>query len=250
MIKRFHSRCWQAALIFSVAATCVATPALAGDPFKDAKKEHWGVIARNTIGSGVAQLRYGPYVPGSEPPFGKGSLGLQVSNNALSGSTPQEKVDFGNEVDFAGVPVAALQAVGFFVFQTGENADISARNMPNIRMEIDPDVGGKHYTSMVWVPDAAPVVNQWSDYIDATTTGNWYFTNGTVAAATGCGSGCNFADAMSALAAQTASTPIIMSVAVGKGRDNAWVGAVDGLRLNNTIYDFEPDGVKHKGVKD
>ena len=35
----------------------------------------------------------------------------------------------------------------------------------------------------------------------------------------------------------------ILTVAVGKGRDFAWSGAVDGLRLNSTIYDFEPFGV-------
>ena len=27
-----------------------------------------------------------------------------------------------------------------------------------------------------------------------------------------------------------------------------WIGAVDGLRLNDKIYDFEADGVKEKGV--
>jgi hypothetical protein len=31
---------------------------------------------------------------------------------------------------------------------------------------------------------------------------------------------------------------------VSKGRDFAWQGAVDGLRINGTIYDFEPLGVK------
>ena len=36
----------------------------------------------------------------------------------------------------------------------------------------------------------------------------------------------------------------IFSVAVAKGRDYAWQGAVDGLRINSTIYDFEPLGVK------
>jgi hypothetical protein len=37
---------------------------------------------------------------------------------------------------------------------------------------------------------------------------------------------------------------------VGKGRDNLWVGAIDGLRLNSRIIDFEADGVKNKGVGD
>jgi hypothetical protein len=36
----------------------------------------------------------------------------------------------------------------------------------------------------------------------------------------------------------------ILTVAVGKGRDYAWVGAVDGLTINGTVYDFEPFGVQ------
>ena len=154
---------------------------------------HWGIIDRNTVGSAVADLRSGPYGsfgvtgPSAKPPFGTGSLGIQVSDNALSGGTPQEKAAFGNEVDFFGDQVSSLNKVGFRVFQTQENADISPSNMPNITLEINPHVAGKTYTSMVWVPDPAPVSNKWTGFIDATTSGNWYFTNGSVAAATGPG---------------------------------------------------------------
>jgi hypothetical protein len=35
----------------------------------------------------------------------------------------------------------------------------------------------------------------------------------------------------------------ILSVAVTKGREYAWQGAVDGLTLNNVVYDFEEHGV-------
>ncbi|MFF1778585.1 hypothetical protein [Streptomyces virginiae] len=38
--------------------------------------------------------------------------------------------------------------------------------------------------------------------------------------------------------------PTIHTVAVGKGRDNMWIGAVDCLRINRTIYDFEATGAK------
>ena len=37
--------------------------------------------------------------------------------------------------------------------------------------------------------------------------------------------------------------PIIGTVAVSKGRDNSCQGAVDGLRINNIVYDFEETGV-------
>ncbi len=36
---------------------------------------------------------------------------------------------------------------------------------------------------------------------------------------------------------------IIATVAVSKGRDNSWQGAVDGLKINDTVYDFEEMGV-------
>jgi hypothetical protein len=214
--------------------------------------KNWGIITRNTIGSGVADLRSGPYgsfgVTGSpsRPPYGFGSLGLQVSNNALSGGTPQEKVAFGNEVDFFGHAVADLDRAGFHVFQTGENAAISASNMPNITLEINPDCCSSVYTSMVWVPDPAPVTNRWSGFIDAATTGYWYFTNGGVASATGCGisDSCSLADAKAGLVTAGGTDASIYTVAVGKGRDNAWVGAVDGLRINDDIYDFDVTGVQ------
>ena len=120
---------------------------------------HWGVIDRNTIGSAVADLRAGPYGSfaftgrSAQPPSGVGSLGIQVSDNATSGSPAAEKVAFGNEVDFLGNPVSGLSDVGFRVFQTSENAAINPRNMPNITLEINPRVvGAGSYTSMVWVP--------------------------------------------------------------------------------------------------
>jgi hypothetical protein len=213
---------------------------------------HWGVIARNTIGSGVADLRSGPYgsfgITGAsaKPPFGTGSLGIEVSDSATSQSPPAEKVAFGNEVDFFGNPVSGLSNVGFRVFQTGENAAISPGNMPNITLEIDPNVGTSNYTSMVWVPDPAPVTNQWTGYLDATTTGDWYFT-GSAGTVTGCNqsSFCSFSAAKAALVTfNNGSGPAtIDTVAVTKGRDNTWDGAVDGLRVNSKTYNFEAYGV-------
>ncbi|MFG3094993.1 hypothetical protein [Streptomyces sp. NPDC048202] len=40
------------------------------------------------------------------------------------------------------------------------------------------------------------------------------------------------------------AAPLIYTAAVGKGRDYLWAGAVDGLRINRNIYDFEADGVR------
>ena len=227
--------------------------------FGQDKPEHWGVVSRNTIGSGIAQLRNGPAVivqPGgqeSDPPFGKGSLGIEVTGCPQQATAAsQEKVDFGNEVDFYGNPLSGLTAVGYYVFQTGENAshrcsgdvgNSNPNNLPNIHIEVT-GAAGTTYTTLVWVPDGTGLtVNQWSPYIDATTNGQWYFT-GTAGTNSGCNSGtmCSFAHAVS-------FGGNILSIAVGKGRDYTWVGAVDGLRINKKSYDFEADGVHERDAK-
>jgi hypothetical protein len=216
--------------------------------------DHWGVITRNTIGSPVAALRNGPFGsfnvtgPYASPPYGTGSLGIEVADKSTSLSTPSEKVDFGNEVDFYGDPVLGLNKVGFHVFQTGENVGYGGPgNMPNIRFEINPKVPpGDTYSTLVWLPAPVPVTsqNQWSKYIDATQTGSWYLTGNELGPTT-CSSSnpCPFPALKTAFVNANAN-PTIYSVAVGKGRDNMWIGAVDGLRINQNIYDFEADGVR------
>jgi hypothetical protein len=247
-----------ATLVATVASIVAVGVSIAAPPgATHARSEHWGVITRNTIGSPVADLRSGPYGsfgvtgPAASPPYGKGSLGIEVADAATAGAPPSEKVDFGNEVDFFGDPVLGLNEVGFHVFQTGENATLNPENMPNIRFEIDPNEtdNPSNYSTMVWVPDAAPVVNKWSGYIDATTTGYWYFT-GSTGFSTGCNqaSQCTFTQAKAALD-DGGDEPIIYTAAVGKGRDQTWVGAVDGFRINRDVYDFEPEPVGVRQVK-
>lgn len=226
----------------------------------------WGVIARNTIGSAVAELRGGPFGsfgvtgPQSEPPFGDGSLGIQVSNEALASADKREKATFGNEVDFFGDAVSGLSEVGFHVFQTGENAAPAGAagddNLPNITFEIDPNLdpgtSTSNYSSLVFVPAAQTFLGggSWTGYIDATdpAEGFWYLSGGAGAAVN-----CEVADACEFDGVQTAladggDASTIYTAAVGKGRDNAWVGAVDGFRINDVIYDFEPFGVIETAV--
>ncbi|MFE4686139.1 hypothetical protein ACFRNJ_36010 [Streptomyces sp. NPDC056721] len=235
----------------ALAAIAVSTVPGSASATADAHSEHWGVITRNTIGSPVADLRDGPY--GSygkrgnfaRPPYGTGSHGISVADHSTSNSAPHEKVDFGNEVDFYGDPVLGLNKVGFHVFQTGENVDHGdPGNLPNIRFEINPNVSAHAsdtYSTLVWVPDPVTVTNQWSPYLDATKTGYWYLTGNETACTQA--ARCNFSQLQFSLN-DGGPRPTIYSVAVGKGRDNLWAGAVDGLRINKTIYDFEKDGVK------
>ncbi|MET9062558.1 hypothetical protein [Streptomyces antibioticus] len=221
------------------------------------RPDHWGVIARNTIGSPVADLRNGPFGSfgvtdsSGRPPYGRGSLGIAVSDQSTSLTPASEKVDFGNEVDFFGDPVQGLQRLGFHVFQTGENVQRGgAENMPNIRFEIDPNLAAlpnDNYSTMVWVPDAAPVTNRWSSFIDATTTGYW-FLSGNETTCTQAAE-CTF-DELKASLNDGGDGATIYTAAVGKGRDHMWIGAVDGLRINDNVYDFEANGVRVRNDDD
>ncbi len=234
-----------------------------GDPVTGT---HWGVIERNTIGSPVAALRSGPYflnASGSTvgPPRGEGSLGLEVSRFPSPTPDPTattEKVDFGDEVDFAGTPISSLNQVAYDVYQTGEDTQGvgDANNLPNITFEINPHVAGKSYTSMVFTPNAAAsgvTPGQWSHIdaaADAVSPGGWYFSNGSVAAATGCTQAhfCTLSEAKQALVANhdssTGDAAISLSVGISKGRDDPFQGAVDDLRINNQVFNFEPLGVQ------
>ncbi|MFF3565756.1 hypothetical protein ACFYXS_37585 [Streptomyces sp. NPDC002574] len=253
MNARFGVRRGKALAAIALAATAASmipgsTAALADE--KNILADNWGVITRNTIGSPVAVLRNGPVgsfgVPASaaRPPYGSGSLGIEVADKSTSLATPGEKVDFGNEVDFYGNPVLGLDKVGFHVFQTSENVGYGSplTNMPTIRFEIDPNMTtGDNYSTLVWNPPPSPVVDRWSPYLDATTTGTWFLTgNETSCTQT---APCNF-DRLKASFTGGVGRPTILTVAVGKGRDHMWIGAVDGLRINRNIYDFEADGVK------
>jgi len=192
---------------------------------------NWGIIDRNVIGSASAVLRSGP----GGAPLGTGSLNLSVADGA-------SKIAFGNEADFAGLKVSSINALGFSVYQTGENASISSANLPNISLEVNPGVAGKTYSSLVYNP--APVQpSRWST-VDATQGAGWYFTNAAVAAATGCGQGagqrfCTLDEIKTA----APDAYVTYSLGIAKGRDSAWHGAVDAVRVNDRVFDFEETGV-------
>ena len=192
---------------------------------------NWGIIDRNVIGSASAVLRSGP----GGAPLGTGSLNLSVADVA-------SKIAFGNEADFAGLKISSINALGFSVYQTGENASISSANLPNISLEVNPGVAGKTYSSLVYNP--APVQpSRWST-VDAAQGAGWYFTNAAVAAATGCGQGagqrfCTLDEIKTA----APDAYVTYSLGIAKGRDSAWHGAVDAVRVNDRVFDFEETGV-------
>ena len=102
---------------------------------------------------------------------------------------------------------------------------------------------GANFASLVFFPPAiVPLV--WSDYIDATAEGDWGGT-GSAFDGTPCDidlTPCTFAQLETVLN-DGGDPAVIGTVAITKGRDNSWQGAVDGLRINGTVYDFEETGV-------
>jgi hypothetical protein len=200
------------------------------------KTANFGLENRGTIGSPLVMLRTGP----GDPPFGSGSLNLSVRND--------ERVAFGLHVRG---PVNDIEEIGFSVFTTGENiaAGGGGSNMPSLTFEIDPNLGSLpnvNFASLVWnPPNSAP--SAWSRYIDATTTGFWglsgaAFNNPPTAENCGLnGPRCSFTQVM-ALLNDGGDPAEAGTFAVTKGRDFQFSGAVDGVRVNNIIVDFEPAG--------
>ena len=217
-------------------------PTEVGDP-------HWGVMNRNVFGSPDQDLRGGPFVqgPNGSPPFGEGSLSLVVNGMPrVAATTDAEGAAYGNEVDFAGDLVSDIEELGFHVFTTGENNAKGNPNMPNIKFEIDPnldDPSTDGFSTLVYQP-VNTTSNQWSGYIDATADGEDFFLTGAEATATGCTQAnlCDLEEIQTALD-DGGDPALIGTFFVGKGRDLAFSGSVDGLRLNDTVYDFEPLGV-------
>ncbi|HEX6149922.1 hypothetical protein [Nocardioides sp.] len=194
---------------------------------------NWSVIDRNVIGNGDAYLRAGPSAGPEAPPSGVGSLGLRTG-------APTDKAAFGNQVDFVGDPLAGIDTVKYWVFTTGENAAIAANNLPSVAFEVDPtgpDATGPNFSTLVFTPETA-TPNAWTE-LDASTEERWYYT-GAAGTASGCNQTtyCTLAEAKAAFPDAT-----VLSAQVTKGRDYAFSGAVDGVTIDETTYDFEPFGV-------
>ena len=212
--------------------------------------DRWGVIGRNTYGSPSAELRTGPYgrtgpeFPALQPPpYGRGSLGLTVDRG--------EKIAFGNETDFARTPLRRIRSVKYWIF-TGVDSGLSTIR-PSFSMEVNPRLENLPYTTLVYLPDVSlspsrPVThdfrNVWQRY-DATAPGNRWGSSRSIDGTPACtlSSPCPFAK----LKSMMPNAVISYSVAIQKGTDDAFVGAVDGLQINNVLFDFERSGVRRRG---
>lgn len=188
---------------------------------------HWSVVDRNVVGNGDSALRAGPLVP----PLGVGSLGLRTGSAT-------DKAAFGNELDFRGRALPTV--VGYSIYTTGENAALAADNLPNITFEVDPSGPsgtGPNYSSLVYNPTAV-TPNAWTQQ-DASSAARWWLTG-----AAGTSTGCTLAHSCTLEQVRTAlPEATLLTVTVSKGRDRAFSGAVDALRVDGQVFDFEPLGV-------
>jgi hypothetical protein len=210
-----------------------------GGPTPTLDSGDFGVFDRSVFGSPVAQLRSGP----GDPPRGTGSLGLLVAGGPSY--NPAEKMTYG--IAESG-RLARLDEIGFAVFTTQANSATGGQsaNMPNLQLEVNPqltDASGAITFSTLNFNPVNTDPNAWTT-IDATEpdAGRWNLT-GRAGTATGCvtvsaTSGCTFDDIKDRLPDAT-----IFTLAVNKGRDFEWQGAVDALRVNERVADFEEGGV-------
>lgn len=189
---------------------------------------NWGTIFRNVIGSGTTVL-------------GQSSAGEALNINTTS---PADQATFGNEVDFAGKPVN-LGVVKYDVFTTGENS-AKGNNMPSVKVEITNPVAGATYTTLVYAPENS-ASNAWTTVNASADTGkNWGFSGAFFNGADKnekCGMNgarCTLADAIAVLGGDAK----VMSVAIGKGRDYEFHGAVRSLTIMGATYNFTAHGVE------
>ena len=164
------------------------------------------------------------------PPKGIGSLGIRTGSG-------QDKAAFGNQVDWVDALLSTINTVKYSVFTTGENiAGGGPTNLPNLQFEVNPQLPGDNYATLLYAPvEAAP---GWSEQ-DASSAERWYFTGDT-----GTSTGCNEVTYCTLAAAKAAAPDAtLLTVQITHGRNWAFSGAVDALQINNVVYDFEPFGV-------
>ncbi len=193
-------------------------------------------MPRNEYGSPVAET--GSTATGSD------ALILETGcyKEPCTEASSWEKAEYGSEVEFAGLKIAAISEIGLSVYIADSTAGHSP--MPNIQMEVNPNVAGKTYSSLVYNPgETTPNVFQ---YVDAsvvpTNTGSegWWFSNGTVATATGCSLAheCSLAEVQAA----APEAEVSASLGLGKGRDTMGEVLIKEFKLNGATYTFGPGG--------
>jgi hypothetical protein len=162
----------------------------------------------------------------------------------IVGESPDE-IAFGNETDFAELPLSGITALKYWAYAgTSSLDDVS---VPGLSIEVDPNVGSTDYSNLIYLPDtsagpSAPgtrLPGTWQQY-DASAAGSQWYATGATGALIGCTllSPCTFDELKTRLPAA------VITLSLGFTEGDPFIGALDGLQVNNTVYDFEPLGTR------
>lgn len=184
---------------------------------------NWKQIARNTEGNGTAILQ---------------PNGLNISTG-----TSTDKVEFGDDVDFAGQ--ALPDTVSASVFITGEDLAAYSLNAPNVTMEINPGTlaapqngatgsGTFGYSSLNSV--ITPATTLTPNAINVLGGEDRFYLTGGAGTASGCNQTtyCTMAQVKAAFPA----AKISLSAGLNKGKDYAFHGYAKSLSIGGTTVYF------------
>ena len=143
------------------------------------------------------------------------------------------------------MPISDLAILKYWAF-AGTNSPEEV-SVPGLSIEVDPNVGSAGYATLIYLPDtstgpSAPATrlpNTWQQYDTSAAGSQWYATG-----ATGSLINCTLAAPCSFDALKAAMPDAVITLSLGFSMDTAFIGAIDGLQVNNTVYDFGPLGAR------
>ena len=130
---------------------------------------------------------------------------------------------------------------------------LAGHSVPGVAIETNPDANGKTYTTLTYLPESSSAPSQPSPRTPKTAGGAttpWPPARAGSPRRTSTPTprwrepsiGCTWAQLLAQTGANARGS---FSLAITReGRDNEFTGAVDGLEVNGTTYDFEPEGVR------
>lgn len=227
--------------IFAGAAATVAVLAVATTAYAATTVIHpgdmqgWGFVQETPTGSGA--MVSGP----GTPPLGDGSANLIVDS---TGGVILAKAGY------AGLALTDIDTLGYSTYRTAGGPALAIALQFNFDGDIT-DANDAFQGRLVYEPYHTQTVTtgEWQtwnplDDTAGTGTGNWWFSNGTHAANSGCSMAtpCTWAEVLAAFPnGGVHNTLGAVILKAGGGWTGGFDGNVDALTVNEDVYDFELD---------
>lgn len=201
----------------------------------------WFLAAENTAG-GSGSFVHGP----GTPPNGGGSARLQIPTSANGYILAREGL--------GGTRLDQLTSLSYSTYRTAGGPALAPSFFLTVDNDLnDADTGFKGRLN--YEPYHTETVNTgvWQTWTPFTATSNWWFSNGTLATASGCTmlNPCSLTEVLAAFpnAGFRNALGSPMGFKVGSGWAGGFDGNVDSLLIGTnsqeTLYDFEADPVTH-----